>query len=569
MRRFPESVGPRLGVPSTHACRRRMLARPSGGAIGAADILVGRGGAPTVPLPSSALPMRFFWKLLALVAGLAISVLVVSSTTFFLTATDLLIEGVGREAIRLAGDASNVLNTKLVATVLAEPDDTLEWRLLVSELADIQSEQGLAGVENVYLLASVDGVLRVLADPTGDDAALVVADTVLVDVKRAVLRTRDPEHAPEAYADEYGTWMSGYVPLSSEGQDLPVLLAVDLPLGAVLLSRRLTRPVTNLTEAMTRVRGGDYAASVAITSSDEIGEMSQAFNELLGELEEKARLRSIVDRSVSTAVADKLLSEGLTLTGEMREITALFADIRGFTSLVESLPARGVVQMLNEYFGALIPCVQRHGGVVDKLIGDEVFAVFGAPADHEDDARGAVRAALDMKEALETVNRAREARGDLPITFGVGMNSGSAVAGGLGADTHLEYTVVGRRISISSSRRASTVSISTSSTRSSTTRIRAPRQSARWSTSCVASRNTQRAEREAAFWSAHKTVNAYSSTRTMWAPSTVSPRRICSGAMRATTLPPPRRRRTSASAPSSGRSVGGNSCSRSTILRTP
>ena len=170
--------------------------------------------------------------------------------------------------MRLAEDASSVLNTELVAAVLLEPDDTAEWSLLVDELAEIQSEQGLTGVENVYLLASVQGVLRVLADPTGDDAALAVADTVLVDVKRAVLRTRQPGYSPEAYSDEYGTWMSGYVPLSNGGEDLPVLLAVDLPLGAlpvmedivwgallrslvpalvlslivaVLLSRRLTR----------------------------------------------------------------------------------------------------------------------------------------------------------------------------------------------------------------------------------------------------------------------------------------------------------------------------------------
>ena len=97
---------------------------------------------------------------------------------------------------------------------------------------------------------------------------------------------------------------------------------------AVFLSRRLTRPVTNLTDAVTRVRGGDYEASVMVTSNDEIGELSLAFNELVGELEEKARLRSILDRSVSSAVADKLLSDGLTLSGEMREVTALFADIR-------------------------------------------------------------------------------------------------------------------------------------------------------------------------------------------------------------------------------------------------
>jgi hypothetical protein len=165
----------------------------------------------------------------------------------------------------------SAFSTERVAAVLADPGDTSEWRLLVDDLAEIQSEQGLAGVENVYLLASVDGVLRVLADPTGDDAALVVADTALVDVKRAVLRTRESNHAPEEYADEYGTWMSGYVPLSNNGQELPVLLAVDLPLGAlpvmrdivegalllslvpalvlsllvaVLRSRRLTRPAS-------------------------------------------------------------------------------------------------------------------------------------------------------------------------------------------------------------------------------------------------------------------------------------------------------------------------------------
>lgn len=86
--------------------------------------------------------MRFFWKLPALVAGLAVSVLVLSSWTFVPTATGLLIDRVGREAVRLAEDASNVLNTELVSTVLIELGDTAEWNLLVDEIADIQSEQG-------------------------------------------------------------------------------------------------------------------------------------------------------------------------------------------------------------------------------------------------------------------------------------------------------------------------------------------------------------------------------------------------------------------------------------------
>jgi hypothetical protein len=94
--------------------------------------------------------MRFFWKLPALVAGLAVSVLVLSSWTFVPTATGLLIDRVGRETVRLAEDASNVLNTELVSTVLIELGDTAEWNLLVDEIADIQSEQPLPRVGRVW-----------------------------------------------------------------------------------------------------------------------------------------------------------------------------------------------------------------------------------------------------------------------------------------------------------------------------------------------------------------------------------------------------------------------------------
>ena len=129
--------------------------------------------------------------------------------------------------------------------------------------------------------------------------------------------------------------------------------------------------------------------------------------------------------------------------GELRETTMLFADIRGFTAMSEEYSPHDVVDMLNEYFELMVEIVFRHEGTLDKLVGDEIMALFGSPVAHADDPVRAVRAALEMQSALKKFNLVRKPRGWPPVHIGIGINTGDVVAGYLGSSRALAYTVIG------------------------------------------------------------------------------------------------------------------------------
>ena len=141
-------------------------------------------------------------------------------------------------------------------------------------------------------------------------------------------------------------------------------------------------------------------------------------------------------------VRDLLAHGGLSGTGESREITVLFSDIRGFTSLSESRSPQEVVALLNRYFSRQVEVIFRHGGCLDKFIGDAIMAFWGAPLDDPDHAKRAVMAAIEMSENLELF---KLELGELGKHFdvGIGLNSGSAVVGLIGSDNKREYTAIG------------------------------------------------------------------------------------------------------------------------------
>lgn len=160
---------------------------------------------------------------------------------------------------------------------------------------------------------------------------------------------------------------------------------------------------------------------------------------------EQKKLRRLFQRYVSPAVVGQLLArpERLALSGELREVTVLFSDLRGFTTLSEGLTPPEVVTRLNRYFTAMVEVIHRNGGMVDKFIGDAVMAVFGAPLPSPRHPEQAVRAGLEMLETLEELNREWAAAGEPPLRMGIGIHSGEAVAGNVGSPERLDYTVIG------------------------------------------------------------------------------------------------------------------------------
>jgi adenylate cyclase len=162
-------------------------------------------------------------------------------------------------------------------------------------------------------------------------------------------------------------------------------------------------------------------------------------------LEQEAVTRERFQRLLSPAIAEQVISGKVEVKkgGEARETTILFTDIRGFTAMSESRSAQDIVDMLNEYFELMVEIIFRYEGTLDKFVGDEIMALFGAPVSHRDDAYRAVKTALEMVEVLEQFNRERVARGEDAVKVGIGINSGEVVAGYLGSSRALEYTVIG------------------------------------------------------------------------------------------------------------------------------
>jgi class 3 adenylate cyclase len=211
------------------------------------------------------------------------------------------------------------------------------------------------------------------------------------------------------------------------------------------VARHLTRPLAGLLDAAQKVRDGDLTTQAPVGGRDEIARFAEAFNQMVQGLQERDRVKQIFGRYVTTQVSEKLLKNGgATLgAGELKQVTMLFADIRDFTTLSESMTPEQVVDLLNDYFSEMVDAVFEHGGVLDKFIGDGMLAVFGSLDEQTDHRRRAVLAGLRMKARLAKINGEREMRGEKPIHIGIGIHTDEVVVGNIGSRKRLEYTVIG------------------------------------------------------------------------------------------------------------------------------
>jgi class 3 adenylate cyclase len=160
--------------------------------------------------------------------------------------------------------------------------------------------------------------------------------------------------------------------------------------------------------------------------------------------------RLMLGRFFSAQVKEKILStkENLRLGGERKTVTILFADLEGFTSMSEKIDHEKVVEVLNSYFSLMTPIIFQYNGTLDKLMGDGMLAIFGAPLDHADDPYQAVRTAIEMIKALRRFNEENQQKDWPALNLTIGINSGEVVAGYIGSESHMNYTVIGDAVNV-------------------------------------------------------------------------------------------------------------------------
>jgi class 3 adenylate cyclase len=234
--------------------------------------------------------------------------------------------------------------------------------------------------------------------------------------------------------------------------DLILWTAFILIVGLMLfglLSARMLRLLGTLTRAADQVSEGNLDVIIPEPRSrDEVGRLAASFSHMIEGLKQRDFIRDTFGRYVSQEVVDELLTspDGLRLGGELREITLLVSDLRGFTAMSSRLEPHEVIEFINGYLEHMIEIITRFGGTVDEFQGDGILAFFGAPIEAEDDPERAVACAIEMQRAMEAVNEGQRRRNLPELQMGIGINTGEVIIGNIGSEKRTKYSAIGTTI---------------------------------------------------------------------------------------------------------------------------
>lgn len=290
---------------------------------------------------------------------------------------------------------------------------------------------------------------------------------------------------PGYTSDEFGVWLTATVPLRDASGRPVALMAVDveadsvraemrrmlfITMGAVavasvlslLASLKLAKwassPLTLVKATLNEISSGNLEARIDLERDDEFGEVGRAVNRMALSLQERAALKGALSRSVPGHVAERIASsrELPSLTGSRRRITVMCCDIHNFTRLSDTLEPEKVFGFLNAFFEEMIASVFQHQGTLDKMLGDGLVALFGAPEEDSQHALHALEAAMDMQGRLTRLQQKWMPGTSTHVSMGIGLHTGDALVGNLGSKDRLEYTAIGETVNFAARLEAAT-----------------------------------------------------------------------------------------------------------------
>lgn len=217
------------------------------------------------------------------------------------------------------------------------------------------------------------------------------------------------------------------------------------------ISKKITKPIKELALASEKISQGNFEQAklpAADKRDDEVAVLVHSFQNMVISLQDREKVRGVLNKVVSKEIAAELLKGDLELAGEERITTMLFSDIREFTRLSSGFAPRQIIGRLNEYMTRMCEIIDETGGVVDKFVGDEIMALYGTPLPLANHAEKAILAAIKMQKEIKQWNESLKKDGKLTFDIGIGVHTGLVFSGNMGAQNRLNYTVIGANVNL-------------------------------------------------------------------------------------------------------------------------
>jgi adenylate cyclase len=424
-------------------------------------------------------------RLLAALLGTAVLVAGLSILTMYLVARHFLIAELRSKVESIAATVASQVDGDLVSAIRTRDDEKGEGygavRGHLRRARDINRRKDV-WVNYLFIVRKAEQDASVVLRIVDPEETLENA-THVGDVFRSEIGHRMSwelvEVADGPARSERGVWLAATAPIRNRSGASVAALVVEVgadqidarlrpilltgaatglvgilfaSLVAMLLSRHMSRPLLSLKKALEAIDKGQFDVQVEADSVKEFSEVAKTVKQLAAGLQERDKVKSAFGRYLSPQIMDSVMgaAKGPELHGERSKVTVMFCDIRGFTTMSENMRPEQVVQILNLVFDRMVTVIFKHGGTLDKFLGDGLMAIFGAPRQDTNQEEHAVRAALEIQQELDKMNRI-EALHELPdIHVGIGINSGVAIVGNIGSPQRMEYTAIGDTVNLAS-----------------------------------------------------------------------------------------------------------------------
>ncbi len=408
--------------------------------------------------------IRLKWG--ALISVVALLIVVLISTVFILMSTGALLSANDKLCQTIAG---NIASAESFITVERKP---LKRSLILQDIVSNLSRSGIPGLVHaaVYDLrgmlaekklsyaAHTDSTLRGKAVAKGDIEEILKINAMEKEKMDFMVKGKDTTCYRYRIPFNFFKARVGVIELVFTEESilggihramfyiiligiLMVLVGVGI---AYFAASAMVKPIQHLTQGVEKVGAGDLDVKLEVSTHDEIGTLTDEFNKMIDHLREKLQMQKFVSQSTISMIREKTKHGDIGLGGTRENMVFLFSDVRGFTAMSEKLKPEQVVTILNEYLDLQAQIIKKHGGDIDKFVGDEVMAAFTG----DKKADNAIRAAVEIIEEIRKLNQKRSAKGERIVEVGIGLNIGDVVHGRMGSRDRMDNTSIGDTVNL-------------------------------------------------------------------------------------------------------------------------